>query len=48
MAEIVYSQPLFSEALRGFVSLGKEYEHNALEGLGYQRDTVVIGLHYEL
>lgn len=48
VAEIVYSQPLFSEALRGFVSLGKAYEHNSLEGLGYQRETVVIGLHYQL
>ena len=46
--ELGYSRSLASEAIRGSIYLRREYEENALVELGYQRQIVAIGLHYQL
>ena len=48
MAEIIYSQPLLCNALRGSIALSRQRERNSLDALSYQRSTLVIGLRYEI
>ena len=46
--EIIYSQALSSESLRGLVSFRWETEHNSLGVLDYQRKILNVGLQYQL
>ena len=48
MAEIIYSQPLVVDSLRGSIALASQRERNSLDALSYQRSTLVIGLRYEI
>lgn len=48
MVELIYSQQLGFESLKGLISLRREIEHNSIQVLGYQRQIVELGLQYQL